>query len=92
MQSKNVKLTEQEISLLRELFSKYNSLIVQMGNLTILQKSLSEQMKRVDTDKQKTFKKLEELNIKQKEFNNTLQSKYGKYNNINVQTWELIKQ
>lgn len=86
------KLTNQQIKVIEEIYGKYNQLIFENGNLTIVIANITQELTKSKQKLDENVKKFKIISNEQKRFIQTLKSKYGQSMRLNTQDWTIQKQ
>ena len=82
------KLTQEELQSIKDLQSKYNQTLFEIGVAEAQRIALSEQLEKLENNKSTLFKDLATIEQKESELTATLQTKYGQ-GNIDIETGEI---
>lgn len=82
------KLTEEEITQIKEMQSQYNKFVFELGNIEAQLNELASHRIAMETEKANVLGDLKSLTIREKELLTSLQEKYG-VGNINIETGEI---
>lgn len=83
------KLTQEELQSIKDLQSKYNQTLFEIGVAEAQRIALQEQLEKLENNKSTLFKDLATIEQKESELTKTLQTKYGQ-GNIDVETGEIL--
>jgi len=82
------KLTQEELQQVKDLQSKYNQTLFEIGVIEAQRIALQEQIEKLENNKDSLFKDLTTIEQKESELTATLQTKYGQ-GSIDAQTGEI---
>jgi chromosome segregation ATPase len=82
------KLTEEEITQIKELQQQYNKFVFELGSIEAQLADMANQKEFMDTEKVNVLSDIKTLTAKEKELLTSLQEKYG-VGNINIETGEI---
>ena len=82
------KLTEEEITQIKEMQQQYNKFVFELGSIEAQLADITAQKEFMDFEKANVVGDIKTLTAKEKELLNTLQEKYG-VGNINMETGEI---
>ena len=82
------KLTEEEISNIKEMQQQYNKFIFELGSIEAQLNDIVAQKEFMDSEKANVLGDIKTLTAKEKELLGSLQEKYG-VGNINIETGEI---
>jgi chromosome segregation ATPase len=82
------KLTEEEITQIKELQQQYNKFVFELGSIEAQLADMANQKEFMDTEKVNVLSDIKTLTAKEKELLASLQEKYG-VGNINIETGEI---
>jgi chromosome segregation ATPase len=82
------KLTEEEITQIKELQQQYNKFVFELGSIEAQLADMANQKEFMDTEKANVLSDIKTLTAKEKELLASLQEKYG-VGNINIETGEI---
>jgi chromosome segregation ATPase len=84
----NLKLTQEEITSIKELQSQYNKAVFELGSVEAQLHYLLAQSKSLETEKNNILSDMNKIGEKEKELVDSLQEKYGA-GNIDLATGEI---
>jgi chromosome segregation ATPase len=84
----NLKLTQEEITSIKELQSQYNKAVFELGSVEAQLHYLLAQSKSLETEKNNILSDMNKIGEKEKELVDSLQEKYGA-GNIDLVTGEI---
>jgi iron only hydrogenase large subunit-like protein len=87
--SENKQLSPEEVKSIKDLQTKYNKTILELGSIESQIISLNKQIKMFEEEKSNTVSDLDKISEIEKELITALQEKYGT-GNINIETGEII--
>ena len=87
--SENKQLSPEEVKSIKDLQTKYNKTILELGSIESQIISLKKQLKVFEEEKSNIVNDLDKISEIEKELINALQEKYGT-GNINIETGEII--
>lgn len=87
-QMENLKLTQEEITSIKELQSQYNKAVFELGSVEAQLHYLLAQSKSLETEKNNILSDMNKIGEKEKELVDSLQEKYGA-GNIDLATGEI---
>jgi hypothetical protein len=87
--SENKQLSPEEVKSIKDLQTKYNKTILELGSIESQIISLNKQIKMFEEEKSNIVSDLDKISEIEKELINALQEKYGT-GNINIETGEII--
>jgi hypothetical protein len=87
--SENKQLSPEEVKSIKDLQTKYNKTILELGSIESQIISLNKQIKMFEEEKSNIVSDLDKIGEIEKELINALQEKYGT-GNINIETGEII--
>ena len=87
--SENKQLSPEEVKSIKDLQTKYNKTILELGSIESQIISLKKQLKIFEEEKSNVVSDLDKISEIEKELINALQEKYGT-GNINIETGEII--
>jgi hypothetical protein len=87
--SENKQLSPEEVKSIKDLQTKYNKTILELGSIESQIISLKKQLKIFEEEKSNIVNDLDKISEIEKELINALQEKYGT-GNINIETGEII--
>ena len=82
------KLTQEELQQIKDLQSKYNQTLFEIGLAEAQRIALKDQVEKLESNKDSLFKDLATIEQKESELTATLQTKYGQ-GSIDAQTGEI---
>jgi len=82
------KLTQEELQSIKDLQSKYNQTLFEIGVTEAQRIALKDQLEKLETSKDTLFKDLVTIEQKETELTTVLQTKYGQ-GTINAETGEI---
>ena len=82
------QLTQEELQSIKDLQSKYNQTLFEIGLTEAQRLALLDQVEKLETNKKTFLKDLETIEQKESELVKNLQEKYGQ-GNINIETGEI---
>jgi len=82
------KLTEEEITQIKEMQTQYNKFVFELGSVEAQLSDMASHRITMETEKSSIIGDLKSLNVREKELLTTLQEKYG-VGNINIETGEI---
>ena len=82
------KLTEEEITQIKELQQQYNKFVFELGSIEAQLADINNNKTIMETEKSNVLGDIKTLTVKEKELLSTLQEKYG-MGNINIETGEI---
>ena len=82
------KLTQEELQQVKDLQSKYNQTLFEIGVIEAQRIALQEQIEKLENNKSTLFKDLATIEQKESELTKTLQTKYGQ-GAIDIETGEI---
>jgi hypothetical protein len=86
--SETQKLTEEEITQIKEMQAQYNKFVFDLGNIEAQLQSVYRTEAMLDTEKNNVIEDINKLGEREKELVDSLQTKYGS-GNINIETGEI---
>ena len=87
--SENKQLSPEEVKSIKDLQTKYNKTILELGSIESQIISLKKQLKVFEEEKLNVVSDLDKISEVEKELIDALQEKYGA-GNINIETGEII--
>jgi uncharacterized protein (DUF3084 family) len=87
--SENKQLSPEEVKSIKDLQTKYNKTILELGSIESQIISLKKQLKVFEEEKSNIVSDLDKISEVEKELIDALQEKYGT-GNINIETGEII--
>jgi hypothetical protein len=87
--SENKQLSPEEVKSIKDLQTKYNKTILELGSIESQIISLNKQIKMFEEEKSNIVSDLDKISEIEKELITALQEKYGT-GNINIETGEII--
>ena len=87
--SENKQLSPEEVKSIKDLQTKYNKTILELGSIESQIISLNKQVEIFEEEKSNIVSDLDKISEIEKELINALQEKYGT-GNINIETGEII--
>ncbi len=87
--SENKQLSPEEVKSIKDLQTKYNKTILELGSIESQIISLNKQLKVFEEEKSNIVSDLDKISEVEKELIDALQEKYGT-GNINIETGEII--
>lgn len=87
--SENKQLSPEEVKSIKDLQTKYNKTILELGSIESQIISLKKQLKIFEEEKSNIVNDLDKISEVEKELIDALQEKYGT-GNINIETGEII--
>ena len=82
------KLTEEEITQIKEMQQQYNKFVFELGSMEAQLAEVNTHAKTLETEKSNILSDIKKLGERERELLNTLQEKYG-VGNINIETGEV---
>ena len=82
------KLTEEEITQIKEMQSQYNKFVFELGSIEAQLAEMTNHKAFMESEKANTLNDIKSLTEREKELLTTLQEKYG-VGNINMETGEI---
>ena len=82
------KLTEEEITQIKELQTQYNKFVFELGSIEAQLAEMANHKELMDSEKSNILGDIKTLTVKEKELLTSLQEKYG-VGNINIETGEI---
>jgi hypothetical protein len=82
------KLTEEEITQIREMQTQYNKFVFELGSFEAQLAEIATHRITLETEKNNVLNDIKSLTIREKELLTSLQEKYG-VGNINIETGEI---
>jgi len=82
------KLTEEEISQIKEMQTQYNKFVFELGSVEAQLADMAAHKTTMETEKSTIIGDLKSLNTRERELLTSLQEKYG-VGNINIETGEI---
>lgn len=83
------KLTDQQIKVIEDIYSKYNKIIFQNGNLTIVISNLKQELVKSQEMLKQNNTNFKIISNQQKKFIQVLKNKYGQSIKLNTQDWTI---
>ena len=83
------KLTEEEISQIKEMQAQYNKFVFELGSIEAQLGEMANHKAFMESEKANVLGDIKTLTAKEKELLSTLQEKYG-MGNINIETGEIV--
>lgn len=82
------KLTEEEITQIKEMQAQYNKFVFELGSIEAQLAEMANHKNVMETEKSNVLNDIKSLTVREKELLITLQEKYG-VGNINIETGEI---
>lgn len=83
------KLKDQQIKVIQDIYSKYNKIIFQNGNLSIVISNLKQELEKSQEMVKQNINNFRQISNQQKKFIQLLKNRYGQSIKLNTQDWTI---